>query len=197
MTPHLTHLDLGSIRKTGGCTLISTSIGKLTTDGAQNIILPDLQHIGLSLSRLDDDLMTRILALAASRTFSRLSQVNGVRPLKEIHVHYINPEFCLKPHMLEEIKRLEKDGLEVMVLRDYNSADNVDHRFIFVKRRSDSSSHYSFWFNGLRFTEPVERVVILCWVPPVGDSEICCLKTDGEIQDCEFPQVRVIQTPDF
>ncbi|KAF9258057.1 hypothetical protein L218DRAFT_1080627 [Marasmius fiardii PR-910] len=95
LTPYLTHLDLGSDWKIKVCTLVSPSMGKLTIDGAQNIILPDLEHIGFVL-QLDDDIMTKILALAASSNLSRLSPVNGVRPLTEIHVHYLNPEFRVK-----------------------------------------------------------------------------------------------------
>ncbi|KAG7096370.1 hypothetical protein E1B28_003814 [Marasmius oreades] len=111
---------------------------------SQNPVVPNLEYMSLVRVQLKSDILTKLLAFAASRSPSRLqSEVTPVpgRSLKKIRVvpSVVKnaSKFVLEAHMLEEIRLLERDGVKVVIensteeasswpLRNVEGWDNLD-----------------------------------------------------------------------
>ncbi|KAG7085968.1 hypothetical protein E1B28_003493 [Marasmius oreades] len=128
-TPHLSYLEFGGKWKANillfdGTPLpdsfISATVGDFIYT-PQNAVLPNLKQISFVGIRLDPETLANVFALASSRSPSRLSStVDDVRALTDLRVFYYAPQANpdLKPHTVEEIRRLGQEGVKILLATD-------------------------------------------------------------------------------
>ncbi|KAG7086095.1 hypothetical protein E1B28_003610 [Marasmius oreades] len=130
-TPHLTHFEIGGGQvvvhdygdhRRGWDTFTVTSSITALTDTSRNTLLPNLECLTIHHITMKSEDMCQILALAASRSPSRFSAVDGIQhPLTKLrivcHEHVGYSQFQWEPHMLEMIRELEADGVKVVFER--------------------------------------------------------------------------------
>ncbi|KAG7086093.1 hypothetical protein E1B28_003608 [Marasmius oreades] len=122
-TPHLTHLDLGggqpvmyNDREENQSFRSDTFIVSSVADLTDTSLLPRLECLSLHHIQLNSEFMGQIVALAESRSPSRFSAVQGIQyPLMKLRIlcYEERQKFVLEPHMLEAIRKLKAEGVNV------------------------------------------------------------------------------------
>ncbi|KAG7086041.1 hypothetical protein E1B28_003562 [Marasmius oreades] len=127
IVPHLTdfHLhDKGprdfdrSATLANGSFLSELSLPEFTYTPHNSPVLPELRTLSIHGILLSFEVVNQVLRLAASRSPSRLTTVDDVRPLKNLYAasyrSQCSTKFTVNPQMLEAIENLKYEGVNVV-----------------------------------------------------------------------------------